>query len=166
MAFLFRLEKQIVRIEEYLLMTALIGLTSLQITQVIFRYFLNRPLHWVDELSRFVFIWMIMIGAGLAMARAAHFSIDFIKEGMPKVGRMISHIIAQGSIMLFSLVVIIQGVRLMQTGARQITASLQISISVAYAAIPFGCALILYHALMGIPARLRNEGIINTAAEE
>lgn len=166
MAFLFWLEKKIVRLEEYLLFTALVGLTSLQITQVLFRYFLNRPLHWVDELSRFVFIWMIMIGAGLAMAKAAHFSIDFIREGMPKLARTLAHIVAQGSIMLFSLVVIIQGLRLMRTGARQITAALQVPISVAYAAIPFGCALILYHALMAVPARLKSEGIIDAATSE
>ena len=158
MSFLLKLEKLeriVVKIEEVIVITLLLGLATLQVTQVVFRYFLNIPLHWVDESSRFVFIFMIMIGAGLATAKAAQFSIDFIKNAMPKTARIIADILVRAGIVTFAIVLLRNGIRLAGMTSRQTTASLQLPYTFPYSSMPVGAVLILYHALMGIPRQVQ-----------
>ena len=48
------------------LMFVIVGLN------VYMRYVVNRSLGWVDELSRFLFIWMTFLGAALAFEKGQH----------------------------------------------------------------------------------------------
>ncbi|MBA2692910.1 MAG: TRAP transporter small permease [Rubrobacter sp.] len=48
------------------------------------RYLFNFSLAWADELSRFLFIWIIFIGAALAYFRGEHISVDFLVEKLPE----------------------------------------------------------------------------------
>jgi TRAP-type C4-dicarboxylate transport system permease small subunit len=155
MALLLKIETIVVALEKIFVLATLVGLTGLQIAQVIFRYVLNNPVAWVDELSRYVFIWMIMIGAGMGMAKSAHFNIDFIKDAMPRAVRKFFVLIAQGTVIVFSGVVIFYGSRLLGSVSNQITPALSLPFSLPYAAVPTGAALILYHALMKMLLQLR-----------
>lgn len=148
MYLLRKIERIVVALEKTFLLSALTGLAGLQIAQVVFRYLLNNPLAWVDELSRYLFIWMIMVGAGLGAAKGSHFNIDFIKDKMPPAVRMIFMIIARGTVIVFSGAVVVYGGRLMGSASNQITAALGLPFSVPYSAIPAGAGLILYHTLM------------------
>ena len=150
-----KLEQVAVRIEETVVISLLLGLATLQITQVLFRYFLNQPLHWVDESSRFVFAFMIMIGAGLATAKAAQFSIDFIKESMPIELQLIADIIVRVGIITFAIILLRNGMKLALATSGQTTASLQIPYTFPYSSLPVGASLVLFHALMGIPKHVQ-----------
>ncbi len=150
-----KIERAVVRAEEVVVMTLLAGLAALQITQVLFRYVFNIPLHWVDESSRFIFILMVMVGGGLASAKAAQFSIDFIKNAMPKSLRVIADIVVRIGVLVFAYVLLRHGIQLAIRTSGQITASLQLPYTVPYSAMPLGGALILFHALMGIPKHIQ-----------
>ena len=64
-------------------MAALIVPVTLQIlsryTGIIPRYI------WTEELARFCFIWIIMIGAMIAVRDGTHFDVDVLPQGSPKV---------------------------------------------------------------------------------
>lgn len=152
---LSKFERSLVRIEETVVVAMLTGLASLQILQVLFRYFLNQPLHWVDESSRFLFAYMIMIGAGLATAKAAQFSIDFIKELMPLSLQVIAEVLVRAGVIAFAIVLLRSGIRLAVATSGQTSASLQVPYTFPYSSMPLGAALILFHALMGIPEHIR-----------
>jgi TRAP-type C4-dicarboxylate transport system permease small subunit len=65
------------------LMTALIVPVALQIlsryTGVIPRYI------WTEEIARFCFIWIVMIGAMIAVRDGTHFDVDVLPKGTAKV---------------------------------------------------------------------------------
>ena len=44
--------------------------------QVVMRYLFERPNPWTEELSRFGFIWLSMLGAALAVELRTHFVFD------------------------------------------------------------------------------------------
>ena len=54
----------------YLLMIAI------TFAQVIFRYLLNSALPWAGELAIFLFIWIIFLGASIALMRGVHIGVD------------------------------------------------------------------------------------------
>jgi TRAP-type transport system small permease protein len=147
-------DRALVRAEEAAIMTLLLSLAVLQVSQVLFRYVLNIPLHWVDESSRFIFIFMIMVGAGLATANSAQFSIDFIKQLMPRQVQIVADVLVQIGVLTFAVVLLVHGIRLATVTSGQTTASLQLPYTVPYASMPLGGLLILFHALSGIPKRV------------
>ncbi|WP_048649457.1 TRAP transporter small permease [Nitratireductor soli] len=57
--------------------TALIALLTLTIAaQIFFRYFLNSPLSWSEELSQFLLICLCFVAATAVLKRGEHYSID------------------------------------------------------------------------------------------
>ena len=52
----------------------MVGATFLQ---VIFRYFFNHPLFWSEELSRYCFVWIVFVGAAIAVKHGAHIGVDY-----------------------------------------------------------------------------------------
>ncbi len=47
--------------------TIFVIMMGAMVVQVIFRYLLNSPIVWIEEFARFMFIWMIYLGAIISM---------------------------------------------------------------------------------------------------
>jgi C4-dicarboxylate transporter DctQ subunit len=58
-----------------LLVAATVSLTFLQ---VVLRYIFNSPLTWVEEVGRYLFIWITFLGAAVAFARDTHIRVDAV----------------------------------------------------------------------------------------
>src|SRR3989339_1992950 len=50
---------------------------------VIMRYGFHKPPAWSIEVSRFMFLWMVMFGAALVTREKSHIEIDFIVNCIP-----------------------------------------------------------------------------------
>ena len=63
---------------------------------VIWRYVLNNPLTWYEEVARFLSIWMILVGSSMTIRIDGHTSIDFVQMIIknPK-GRTIAYIVTR-----------------------------------------------------------------------
>lgn len=48
------------------------------------RFVLNQSLAWSDELSRFLFIWVIFLGAALAHLHKEHIAVNVLVERTPR----------------------------------------------------------------------------------
>jgi TRAP-type C4-dicarboxylate transport system permease small subunit len=62
------------------------GMTLLIVLQVFFRYVLELPLAWTEELARFLFIWMTFVASVVAAIRGQHIAVELIVEKLPSVG--------------------------------------------------------------------------------
>ena len=51
--------------------------------QIFYRYFLQSPLVWSEELSRAIFIWVSLIGWILATRSGTHIRITFFANSLP-----------------------------------------------------------------------------------
>jgi TRAP-type C4-dicarboxylate transport system permease small subunit len=115
--------------------------------QVVFRYAVVRPIFWADELSRYLFVWIAFLGAGVAMGQRAHYGFDyFTGKCRPAVRRAIGLVVTLvgGGFLAVCLVLGITGTGINLT---QRSPSLQISMAWVYAALPTGAALLLLHLL-------------------
>ena len=57
--------------------------TVLLLVGVIFRYVLHRPLVWSDELASFLFLWLAMLGAVIALQRGQHMRLTVVAGLLP-----------------------------------------------------------------------------------
>src|SRR5690554_1453598 len=64
---------------------ALLGLiVTLVSMQVILRFF-GSPLVWSEELSRYLYIWMVLVGAALSISDRSHMKVELIIERLPEL---------------------------------------------------------------------------------
>jgi TRAP-type C4-dicarboxylate transport system permease small subunit len=62
----------------YVVAVLLVAMSGIVFGNVFSRYFLNTTLGWYEEVSRFMLIWIVFLGAVIAMIRSDHLGIDLL----------------------------------------------------------------------------------------
>jgi TRAP-type C4-dicarboxylate transport system permease small subunit len=75
---------------------------------VVLRYGFNSGIPISVELSRIIFVWIIMLGSIAALAQGAHLAVDSFVAKMPRSGRVACFLIAHG-LMLWCCLMLWQG---------------------------------------------------------
>jgi TRAP-type C4-dicarboxylate transport system permease small subunit len=83
--------------------------------EIFFRYILNDPLFWSEELAKFIFPWMIFPGAALASRACNHIKVDFFAGRLPKAFQPVIDRIVQALSFIFCVLIIIYTVPLAQS---------------------------------------------------
>ena len=74
--------------------------------QVIFRYLLNAPLAWTEEIAVFMFIWMTFLAGYVGARRGKHIGVDALKNALPKAGGMILDFISNIICTIFFFIIV------------------------------------------------------------
>lgn len=109
--------------------------------QVVMRYVFNSPFPWAEEVARYMFIWIVYLGAALAVLRRAHLEVDYFTMLLPKKMALVSSYILNFCALMFLLFVFGKGIEL--TGMNMFAPSYAIRAlpqGVVYLAIPTGAA--------------------------
>lgn len=75
-----RLIRFLNNLEEWTLVCVLLGLAFLTFIQVICRYGLGFSFTWMEELARYVGVFVTFLGAALGVKYGVHFSMDLVYE--------------------------------------------------------------------------------------
>jgi TRAP-type C4-dicarboxylate transport system permease small subunit len=99
------------------LMVASVAILIVPVTiQIVSRYTQLIPAYiWTEELSRFLFIWMVMLGAMIGIREHTHFEVDVWPELRPRANallRIVSHVF----VLIFALVFVYWGIKFVQFG--------------------------------------------------
>jgi len=70
---------------------------------------------WTEEMARFFFIWMIMIGSMVGIRDGAHFDVDLWPELKPRANALL-RVVADLFVLVMALVFIWYGIRFVQFG--------------------------------------------------
>ena len=73
---------------------------------------------WTEEMARFLFIWMVMLGAMIGVRDGTHFDVDVWPELKPRANAML-RIVSMLFVLLFALVFVWYGVKFVQFGWNQ-----------------------------------------------
>jgi TRAP-type C4-dicarboxylate transport system permease small subunit len=106
------------------------------------RYVLHATFQWYDEVARLCFVWMVFLGAAVAVRRGAHFRLHLLIDRFgPRLRR------ATLLVMVFGGVLVAGGVAMYPLARRQVTDSLELSMLWFYGALPVGGALMILFSL-------------------
>ena len=130
--------------------TALIGVT---VGGVYFRYVLNDSLVWGEELGRYLFIWIVCVGAAMGVARNAHVNVDFVLGKLPARVRNLVELATEVGVLVFLGVVIVQGAKLTVFGLGSFSLAMQIPMAWVYGALPFTAAVMAVYTARRIGRR-------------
>lgn len=121
--------------------------------QVASRYLLNSPSTFTDELSRYVLIWVGLLGAAFASGKNLHVAIELLEKKLSEANQKLLKSSIQVLVIVFAVfVLIVGGTRLVfitfQLG--QTSSALQLPLGYVYAVVPISGLLICYYAIMNL----------------
>ncbi|BET98303.1 TRAP transporter small permease [Xenorhabdus taiwanensis] len=121
--------------------------------QVISRYVLDAPSTETDELARYLFMWVAMIGAAYTTGQHRHLAIDLLMMKLTGVKKSITGLIIQAAIILFSSIVLFYGGSLLVSSTLengQITPVLGWKMGYIYLCLPVSGLLMIFYALVDV----------------
>jgi TRAP-type C4-dicarboxylate transport system permease small subunit len=119
--------------------------------QVASRYLLGTPSVLTDEIARFLFMWLALIGGAYTLGLRRHLAIDLLTLTLKGRTRIVTEALILLVIAAFAAIVMVWGgtsLVLRTFASGQLTPALQMSMGWVYAAIPFSGLVMLYYCAL------------------
>ena len=117
--------------------------------QVFCRYVLESSLSWSEELMRYLYVWIVMVGINLGIRHRGLAAItsltDYLDRKAPKFRNGLA-IAAFAVQLLFFVVMFVYGCQLVMAG-KQLAPALRIPMSYIYLAIPVGSGMSIVYTV-------------------
>ena len=139
-----------------LLERLLIVLLSLLVIDVLWQVvsrFAGSPSSFTDELARFLFIWVGLLGAAYATGKRLHLAIDLLpRQVQPATGRKLRRLINVVVLVFSGLVLVLGGLRLVIITLKlnQLSPTMEIPLGYVYLAVPLAGVLMMYYTAADI----------------
>jgi TRAP-type transport system small permease protein len=92
-----------------LLMAGLLAaMVVLVFGNVVLRYIFNSGIAVSEELSRWLFVWMVFLGAIVGLREHAHLGVDSLVKMLPPLGRKVCFVLSHAG-MLYASVLLTEG---------------------------------------------------------
>ena len=124
------------------------AMTILVFLQVVFRYLLDAPLDWSEEMASFAFVWMALLGASIGLKNDEHPRLDIFYQIFPDWVKKLSSLIINLAILFMLVVLFIFGLKLTIAMQMQRTAALGYSVSYVYAVLPLSAIIMFTHVFV------------------
>ncbi|MCC8193171.1 MAG: TRAP transporter small permease [Deltaproteobacteria bacterium] len=147
---LLRLQKILIRIEEYIAAWLLIAMTAVVFWGILERFVIKAGFGFTDELSRYISIWAVFFGGCLGVVKNAHIGVEVFVKPLPQRVQRPLAVLANGLCMIFMGLTAWYGweyfLRLGKTS--QTSPAMEIPMYLVFMAVPIGCALMCLHYLV------------------
>ena len=130
-------------------------MTAAVFVQVVVRFFGRSGFEGLDEIPRYLFVWLVMVGAAAAMQRGEHTVLDFFVGKLPTRVRVITEVVTQAAGILLFLSILKVSLVLVPNAQLQTSAGLGLPLGYVYAAMPVGAILILVPMAWRLGASVR-----------
>jgi len=109
--------------------------------QVLFRYVFHFSLGWTEELARYAFTWLAMLGAAVAARRRSHFALEIVARALP--ARVAGALVIAASLVVlgFLLALAVQGARWTIAYSDMVSPAMQIGYYLVAASVPLSATL-------------------------
>lgn len=125
----------------------MMGVMAILIIAQIGGRFFDMPIHWSEELARYLMVYVVMLGAALALGNNRLIAIEVLPELLgPKKRRWLKIGLILIS-MFFFIILFMEGVAMTDRVQMQTAAGLGISMSIPYAAIPVGAFFLFINSI-------------------
>lgn len=120
--------------------------------QVIMRYIFKNSISWSEEFARYLFLWMIWVGASLATKEFRHLKAEFLENLIPKKVMDFISISALLLWLMFSLWLSYSSFFLTKDIylSHQKSSAMQLPMFIPYASVPVGCTLMSIRLIQNI----------------
>ena len=149
-----KISKSLTQFESVSIGVLLLCMSVLAFVQVITRYVFVYSVVWLEELTRYMMIWMTFLGAALAVERQDNINIDILPTLLKNKLNVNLYPVLNIFIFLFSIASIYYSFLLVgkTAAAEQMTPAMRIPMAVIYAGMMFSYILMAFHSIVLIIA--------------
>ena len=140
-----KFEAAFVAANRWLLIVILAAMSLIVFANVVLRYTTGESLFWGEEVSRYLMIWLALLGMGPVLRSGGHIAIDNLQDSLPPAIARIVRVLVVLILVVFFLVMIRYGIDYVDRTMVQSAPSIQIPMGYVYLALPVGFALALIH---------------------
>jgi TRAP-type transport system small permease protein len=148
-------KRHVERVLRYCCVLLILALVALVFVQVVFRFVFRAPFDWAEELARYFFTWVSVLGAVLAVDARAHFHVDIVPNLLDRRHRHWLDLVLRVAAFVFLAVVVVVSVRLVRVMGTQSSPVLELPLSYLAVALPIGlsgmCLFLLFGGLFQEP---------------
>ena len=143
--------------EKWFLIASLIVMVLVTFMQIVLRWF-NAATVWAEEFSRYVMLYQVWVGASYAVHEDAHIRITALIGKLSGGRRRGMDLVVLTLWLLFALWLTVEGCVLVGKIAAvgQVSSAMRIPMTIPYASVPIGGALMTIRLVQKIVERLRN----------
>ncbi len=136
------------KIIKYAVAILLVGMVITVFSNVVSRYFLKAAIAWSEEVSRFMFIWVVFLSAFLAYVNDEHLGLDILSKKLPeKIGQVVA--ILCDIIVIYALYLITYGGQdLAVQSWTWLSPATSFSYGIVYLVVPIGAGLMILQTLL------------------
>jgi len=133
-----------------LAVSALLAIAAVVILQVVSRFLLPSSPIWTEELSRYLFVYLIVMGSGLVIRHNRHVRLELFQGALnrfwTKIYQILCHLLA-GS---FAIYILPYAIKYAQIGRWQTSPALEVPMYWAFISVTFFFALTAFYSFMSV----------------
>lgn len=137
----------------------MVSITGIVFLQVLSRYVFHHPFDWPEELARFLFVWVALLGAALALNRGVHFSIDALVKRFSNRWHWLTALSVHILLSIFILTVAYKGFQLAMRVKNQPSPGMEISMTFPYLSVPVSFTLMFLFTLGTLHKLIKKRGM-------
>ena len=111
---------QIIRnVNDAVVVVLFLAMTITVIIQVFFRFVIQSPLRWTEELARYLMIWLVLMASAIAMRNRSHLQVDVLTSALPQKPKRILTAIVDLLTIVFLCIMTYFGFKVVQSTTAQ-----------------------------------------------
>ncbi|MEZ8296909.1 TRAP transporter small permease [Vibrio splendidus] len=110
--------------------------------QIVSRYFLTIALPWTEELSRWLYIYIVFIGSSEAISRRDHIAVDIVPNRLSSKANLILDVCIHLIFAVIAAIIVYRGYLFAVRMDRLGSITMDVQMSMLYGAVPVGFALV------------------------
>jgi TRAP-type C4-dicarboxylate transport system permease small subunit len=138
---MFKLLDRIEKGLDAILIIMMIVMGGSVVLQVASRYVFNRPTSWSEELARYLFVWITFLGAAVVIRKRRHVDVTVLTDRLPPGAAKFVYLVSDVAVLFMLGALTWAGVGLAIMAHRQLSAAMDLPMSLAYSAMPVGTGL-------------------------
>jgi TRAP-type C4-dicarboxylate transport system permease small subunit len=156
-AILSRVNGLLLELLRWAAMGLVVAISLVVAAGVFWRYVLNDSLSWYEEMAKFMMVWLVFMGAPVALRLGGHISIEMLPEALPPRLRSALWFIVTLIVAWFCWILAKYGFRFAWNGRTQTAIAIgDVSMLWIFASIPLGAAAMLSVAVQQALEHLAN----------
>lgn len=152
------------KVVSYVGIAIFVVLIAACILQVFFRFVLNNSLSWTEELARYCFVWMHMLGASLLIEASGHATVTAVLDLLHGVVRKVVDVLIELVIFFDGTVMLYAGAMLAYSSRANLSTAIGVPMWCINSSVAVGGLLLMFQAVVQIAVILFDAKKEETAA--
>ncbi|MGL4637171.1 MAG: TRAP transporter small permease [Beijerinckiaceae bacterium] len=143
--FIIRLSDIVTDFAKFVLGSCIAAIVLVTLAAVFWRYVLENPISWIEQVSNMIFIWVVFIGSAVLYRQNLHIGVDVFLHMLSEKNRAIWKWVVECGNLLFIVVLFIYSLKLTIDVLPNTAGALDISPAYYYASAPVACLMMMLY---------------------